>query len=116
MKIICFSIFDMSMTSSGSNKFSNSSSKPKQWSQNICKHLQWQDISLFFLFSYKINVQVMYVTITMWSVNNKPCIQTTNLKLLTYKTYATKKKFNTYIFTKHIQTWWKKKQKIQTKK
>jgi hypothetical protein len=33
----------------------------------------------------------MYATITMWSVNNKPCIQTTNLKLLTYKTYATKK-------------------------
>jgi len=91
MKIISFSIFDMSMTSSGSNKFSNSSSKPKQWSQNICKHLQWQDISFFSFFSYEINVQVIYANITMWSVNNKPCIQTTNLKLLTYKTYATKK-------------------------
>jgi hypothetical protein len=38
-------------------------------------------------------------------VNNKPFTQTTNLQLPTYKTYATKKNLNTYMFTKHIQTY-----------
>ncbi len=41
----------------------------------------------------------------MWSVNNKPFTQTINLQLPTYKTYATKKNRNTYMFTKHIQTY-----------
>jgi hypothetical protein len=41
----------------------------------------------------------------MWSVNNKPFTQSINLQLPTYKTYATKKNLNTYMFTKHIQTY-----------
>jgi hypothetical protein len=59
----------------------------------------------------------MYVTNTMRNVNNKLCMQITNLKLLTYKTYTTKKNPNTsYMFTKHIQTQWKKQEVNQNKR
>jgi hypothetical protein len=44
----------------------------------------------------------MYATNTMQNVNNKPCTHTTNLKLLTYKTCATKKSKHIHVHKTHI--------------
>jgi hypothetical protein len=61
-------------------------------------------------------VQVMYATNTTWSVNNKPCTHTTNLKLLTYKTCAIKKSKHIHVHKTHIniQPQWKKPRKEKT--